>query len=260
MNRMNIRQWINIIAAVATIVTNVLATTLPLNGQNTGAISDRFAVFFVPAGYVFSIWGLIYLGLMGYAIYQALPSQRKNPRLERIGYWFALSCAANIAWLFLWHYEQFPFTIVAMGLLLLSLLVIYLRLGIGRMPSSGLQKWLVELSFSVYLGWISVATIANATSVLDYLHWNSWGVAPELWAVVLLNVAAVLATLMSYSRGDLAYGLVIAWACVGIAVKQEGTQLVAVTAWVATGWILLALVGGTLRSRQRKPLSVLPTK
>ena len=86
MNRMSVRQWVNIIAALATIGMNVLATTLPLNGQNTGAISDRFAVFFVPAGYVFSIWGLIYIGLIGYAIYQALPSQRRNPRLQRIGY------------------------------------------------------------------------------------------------------------------------------------------------------------------------------
>ena len=86
MNRMSVRQWVNIIAALATIGMNVLATTLPLNGQNTGAISDRFAVFFVPAGYVFSIWGLIYIGLVGYAIYQALPSQRRNPRLQRIGY------------------------------------------------------------------------------------------------------------------------------------------------------------------------------
>jgi len=86
MNRMSVRQWVNIIAALATIGMNVLATTLPLNGQNTGAISDRFVVFFVPARYVFSIWGLIYIGLIGYAIYQALPSQRRNPRLQRIGY------------------------------------------------------------------------------------------------------------------------------------------------------------------------------
>lgn len=235
MNRMSVRQWVNIIAALATIGMNVLATTLPLNGQNTGAISDRFVVFFVPARYVFSIWGLIYIGLIGYAIYQALPSQRRNPRLQRIGYWFALSCAANIAWLFLWHYEQFAFTIVAMGILLLSLLVIYLHLGISRTAVSRLEKWLVEVPFSVYLGWISVATIANATNVLDYLHWNSWGIAPELWAVILLNVAAVLATLISFDRGDLAYGLVIAWAFVGIAVKQEGTQLVALAAWVSTG-------------------------
>ena len=122
-----------------------------------------------------------------------------------------------------------------MGILLLSLLVIYLHLEIGRTAISRLEKWLVEVPFSVYLGWISVATIANATNVLDYLHWNSWGIAPELWAVILLNVAAVLATLISFDRGDLAYGLVIAWAFVGIAVKQEGTQLVALAAWVSTG-------------------------
>ena len=99
-----------------------LATALPLNGQTTGEISDRFDVYFVPAGYVFSIWGLIYLALIGYSLYQVLPSQRENPRLRRTGWLYVLSCAANIVWLFLWHYEVFELTIVAMGALLLLLI------------------------------------------------------------------------------------------------------------------------------------------
>ncbi len=115
-----IRQWVNLLAFGATFALNGLANALPLNGQSTGEISDRFQVYFVPAGYVFSIWGLIYLGLGAFAVYQALPAQREAPRLRRIGYLFALSCLANIAWLFLWHYEQFPLTLVAM----LSLLAI----------------------------------------------------------------------------------------------------------------------------------------
>ena len=126
MNKNIIRQIFVILALVAVIVVNGLANALPLNGLQTGEISDRFAVYFVPAGYVFSIWGLIYLALIGYAVFQALPSQRDNPRLQAIGYWFVLSCVANIVWLFLWHYEQFSWTLVAMLALLACLIVIYL--------------------------------------------------------------------------------------------------------------------------------------
>ena len=114
MNRGITRQIFTIIGVIATIIVNALANILPINGQETGAISDRFAIFFVPAGYVFSIWGLIYLGLIGYAIYQALPAQRGNPRLRSIGGIFVLASLANIAWIFLWHYNLFAITLPVM--------------------------------------------------------------------------------------------------------------------------------------------------
>lgn len=172
------RQAFVVLGTIAMIVVNALASALPLNGQTTAEISDRFDVYFVPAGYVFSIWGLIYLGLLAYTIFQALPAQQENPRLRRTGYLYVLSCAANIAWLFLWHYEQFVFSLLAMGILLLLLIAIYLRLGIGRMPVRAVETWLVRVPFSIYLGWITVATVANATDVLDYLNWDGWGSAP----------------------------------------------------------------------------------
>src|SRR4030067_3239189 len=126
-----VRQTIVVLTVAATIIVNILANALPLNNLNTGEISDRFKVSFVPAGYVFSIWGLIYIGLIAYAIFQALPSQRKNPRLRQTGYLVAASGLANIVWLFLWHYEQFPLTLVAMLALLGFLIVTYLRLRTG---------------------------------------------------------------------------------------------------------------------------------
>jgi hypothetical protein len=229
---------------------NGLANALPLNGQTTGEISDRFQVYFVPAGYVFSIWGLIYVGLILYAIYQALPAQRENPRLRATGYLFVLSCLANMAWLFLWHYEVFLLTVVAMGALLLLLIAIYLRLGIGRAAVSTAEKWLVQLPFSIYLGWISVATIANMTSVLDYLNWGGWGISPEIWTVIMLLVGTGLAFGLAFSRGDLAYGLVIIWAYAGIAVKHSGTPFVATAAWIAVGLVVLAVVIGLFLNRR----------
>ena len=191
MKRDTLRQVIAVIAVVATIVVNALANILPFNGQETGAISDRFAIYFVPAGYVFSIWGLIYLGLIAYAIFQALPAQRENPRLRSIGGLFLLSSVANIAWIFLWHYEVFAATLPVMLVLLGSLIAIYLRLGTGLTQVSRAETWMVRVPFSVYLGWITVATVANATQLLYFLGWNGGALGPEVWTVIMLAVADV---------------------------------------------------------------------
>jgi hypothetical protein len=246
-----IRQVVNVLATLMVIVLNVLASALPLNGQTTGEISDRFDVYFVPAGYVFSIWGLIYLALIAFTVYQALPAQRDNPRLRSVGYLYALSCVANVAWLFLWHYEFFELTLLAMVALLLLLITIYLRLGIGRSRVSNAETWLVRVPFSIYLGWITVATIANVTSLLDYLNWGGWGISPEAWAVVMLIAGAVIASAVSIMRGDIAYVLVIVWAFVGIAVKHSDTSIVAVTAIVVAVLVALTLLIGVPRARQR---------
>jgi len=245
-----VRQAVNLLATVVTIAINGLANALPINGQTTGEISDRFRVYFVPAGYVFSIWGLIYLALLAFAVYQALPARRENPYLRRIGYLFALSCAANSAWIFLWHYEFFELTLVAMFVLLLSLIAIYLRLDIGRARVSTTEKWLVHVPFSIYLGWITVATIANVTAVLYYLGWDGWGIRPEMWAVIMLVVGAGIASAVSLSRGDVAYVLVIVWAFVGIAVKHAGTPPVALTAGLMALIMALTLLIGVPRSKQ----------
>jgi benzodiazapine receptor len=253
MNRDSVRQVINVLAVVATLVVNALANALPLNGHLTGAISDQFKVYFVPAGYVFAIWGLIYIGLIAFAIYQALPAQRENPRLRRIGYWFALSCVANIVWLFLWHYEVFVLTIIVMLALLLSLIVIYLRLDIGHRQVTLAGKWCVNIPVSIYLGWITVATIANASDVLDYLNWNGGGITPQVWTIIMLVAGLGLAAAMSFTRGDIAYQMVLVWAFVGIAVKQAGTPLVANAAWVMSGLVVLVLIGGVIFRKGRKP-------
>lgn len=257
MKKDTLRQSVNLLAVIATIVINGLANALPLNGQTTGGISDRFQVYFVPAGYVFSIWGLIYLGLIAFAVYQALPAQRDNPRLRRIGYLFALSCLANIAWLFLWHYEIFPLTLVAMLALLLLLIAIYLRLDIGRARVPTAERWLVHVPFSIYLGWITVATIANVTSLLDYLNWSGWGISPEAWTVIMLVAGVGIASAVSLTRGDVAYMLVIVWAFAGIAVKHAGAPVVATAAWATAALVALMLVAGLLFKKRRAQSSAI---
>ena len=207
----SLRQIAVIVAVLATIIINVLANALPLNGLSTGEISDRFEVFFVPAGYVFSIWGLIYLGLIAYAVFQALPANKDVKSLQDMGWLFVLSCIANIAWLFFWHYEQFILTIFAMLALLLLLIAIYERL------------WGVR----------------QTASLLDFLGWSGWGISDAIWAMIMLIIAAIIGIVVILKRRDSAYGLVLVWAFVGIAIKHAGTATVSLTAWITAGVVFL---------------------
>lgn len=233
MNRDLTRQIAVLIAYIAMVATNVAANALPINGQNTGEISDRFAVYFVPAGFTFAIWLPIYLALGAYAIYQATRGQRASSVQRAVGWPFVVSCVLNIAWIFLWHYNFFPATLIVMVALLLTLIVIYQRLGIGLHTVPPDRFWLIHVPFSLYLGWISVATIANATQVLYYLGWGGWGIAPQVWATIMLAVATGLGALMAFRRRDAIYLLVLVWAFVGIAFAQAGVTPVGAAAWVA---------------------------
>jgi len=201
MNKGTGRQLVNILAVIVTIGINGLANALPLNGQTTGEISDRFQVYFVPAGYVFSIWGLIYIGLVAFAVYQALPVQRENPRLRSIGYMFALSCLANIVWLFLWHYEIFPLTLVAMGALLLLLITIYLRLDINRM--------VIMLTTGVAIA-SAVSLTRGDVAYMLVIMWAFSGIAVKHAATPMVATAAWVTT-----------ALVALMLVVGISVKRR---------------------------------------
>lgn len=247
--KINARQILIVVAVMATIVVNILANALPINGKNTGEISDSFDVFFVPAGYVFSIWGLIYIGLIAFAIYQALPRHASDATLRDISLPFIVSSAANIAWIYLWHYEIFPLTLLAMLVLLASLVIIYLRLDIGRRHVSRAFHWCVHIPFSIYLGWITVATIANATSLLDFLQWQAWGIAPEAWTVIMLAAAVIIGGLVALRRGDVAFLAVLIWAFAGIAIKHDDSNIVSAAAWSAAALTALLAIAGSYRHR-----------
>jgi len=249
MNKDIVRQVIVVIALAATLAVNYLANALPINGQTSAEVANRLPIYFVPANYVFGIWGIIYILLIGYAVYQARPSQRENPQLRRIGYLFVLSSIANSAWLVLFHYEYFPLTMVAMVVVLLSLIGIYLRLGIGKTEVSGAEKWLTNIPFSVYLGWITVATIANASYVLYDTNWDGFGLSGAVWATIMLVVAAAITITIIITRRDIAYTAVIVWALVGIVVKQSGTAPVAITAALMAAAVIGAAVVTSLRAR-----------
>jgi hypothetical protein len=249
------RQYVNLLSVILALTVNILASTLPLNGQNTGEISDQFQVYFVPAGYVFSIWGLIYIGWIAFTIYQLQPSQKKNERLRRLGYLFALSNVANAAWLFCWHYNQFGLSVIVMLALLGLLIASYLRLNVNRSPVQPIEYWSVDVLFSVYLGWITVATVANITDWLYFVEWNGFGIPAQIWAVIMLAIASLLGLAMAILRRDVGYLAVLVWAFVGIAVKQTSAPMVVLSAWIAAGLMLGLAIYSLLRRPANLPFA-----
>lgn len=250
------RAWVNLASVIGTITVNTLANIIPFNGQNTGQISDRFRVYFVPAGYVFAIWGIIYLAWLLFCVYQLLPVNRGKSRFAALGYWFAASGAFNSLWLVCWHYNQFTLSLVVMLALLTTLIISYRRLAVGRTPSGVIERWCVDAPFGLYLGWISVATIANAADVLWLNGWDAWGIAPQVWTAIMLGVATALGAVMVWRRRDVIFPLVLVWAFVGIADRQSGrfalpdADLVIQAAWTAAGAsLLLAVAAVVLRLR-----------
>jgi len=249
MSKDTTRQIVNLLSVILALTVNVLAATLPLNGQNTGEISDRFQVYFVPAGYVFSIWGVIYLGWLAFTIFQLQRSQKESPRLRRLGYLFALSNIFNAAWLFCWHYNRFGLSVLVMLALLGLLIASYLFLDVNRTLVSRFEYWSVDVVFSVYLGWITVATVANVQDWLYSVGWNGFGIPAQTWAVIMLGVASLLGLAMAITRRDAGYLAVLVWAFIGIAVKQTSAPEVITSAWIAA--VLMAALGVLSLFRRR---------
>lgn len=209
----------NIAALVATLIINALSQIIPFNNQTAADIANRIPLFFLPANFTFSIWGVIYTGLIAFTLYQALPSQKENPLVKRIGWWFVVTAIGNSTWLFLFHYNQFALSMVPMVLLLVALLAIHLRLGIGRETVSARDHWLIHVPMSIYLGWISVATIANATYVLYDFGWTD-PASGQLATFVMLAIGAALAAAMVFLRRTPAFAFVVVWAFYGIYARQ----------------------------------------
>jgi translocator protein len=252
-----IRQIVNIVAFVFTLVMNYLSTALPLNGRTPAEISQSLPSYFTPANYAFAIWGLIYAALLGFIVYQSLPAQRQNPHLQRIGYLFALTNLVNGAWILAWHYSYFAVSVIFMAMLLATLIAIYVRLNIGRPSEKGeparslADRLLIHFPFSLYLGWITVATVANFASVLPYYGWNGGPIAAPVWAAIMIVVATIVAGTLLLTRVDFAYAGVIIWALVAIAVAQsEG--VVVTTAVIAAILVTLFAFVGWFRARSQR--------
>ena len=245
-------QAINVVAFAVMIVVNGLAgSTRLLGGVTSADVSDMYPTLVTPAGFTFSIWGVIYTLLLLFTVYQLLPKNRDKPFLQQIGLLFALSSVCNISWLLLWHYEMVTYSLVLMFALLATLIGVYLRLGIGRVAVSLKEMVLVHMPFSVYLGWISIATIANVSVALTAVGWDGWGIEPSTWAVVIICVALLLSLVMLVTRKDIAYSFVVVWALLGIMEKQSENQTIVLASDIGIVLLFVA-VGVTVAGSRLK--------
>lgn len=215
---------LNLIGFVAVVAVNALANILPINGKGTGVLSDQYPNLFVPAALTFSVWALIYILLAIFVVYGLVVAvkgdDKRNGFIGKVNIIFILSCVFNAGWIFTWHYEMLPVSLLLMLGILLSLIAIYLRLGIGKSAAGRLEKTLVHLPFSVYLGWITIATIANVTALLVDINWNGFGLAEHIWAVLVIAVGIGITLAILLSRRDIYYALVVDWALLGILLKR----------------------------------------
>jgi len=265
MSSLRTLQLSNAASTVLMFVINMLASVGLINNTTPGALSDRLPNLFVPSGLTFSIWGVIYVLLFLFVAYPMRGSASRDvgdsAYLGKIGWLFVASNAFNVAWIFAWHYELVALSLVFMILLFVSLLAIYLRLEIGNplKTISLRRKLFYQVPFSVYLGWITVATIANVTALLVSIGIEPYTGLAVVLTVVVITVSTLIATAVLWTRRDIAYSLVIVWALVGIVVKRlDPTYFVELTVATSAGIgaaviliVLAALV--LLRSRPFQP-------
>ena len=226
MKKLNSISIFVLITYLAMIIVNGLANALPINGMITGDISDSYPNLFAPTGITFIIWGVIYLLLAAHTAYQLGLFRKKGEEvktalLKEVGILFSISSLANVAWIFAWHYKNILLSLLVMLIILVCLMLIYVRINKETLTAN--EKVFIRLPFSVYFGWITVATIANATTLLvDKLGSpvNLLGISEVVWTVVILLIGLAIGAFTTFKNRDIPYGLVIVWAYIGILVKH----------------------------------------
>ena len=245
-----------LIAILATLAVNILSNFFPPQGLNIGEIANTILkrVEITPANYAFAIWGLIYLGLIAYGTYQLRPAQRGNPTIRRVDLLLIMACLAQMAWVYLFTLRLFWLSVVAMLGILLPLMGAYLHLEIGRARVSQEQKWLVQVPFSLYLSWISVATIVNIAAALYNSGWSGWGISAAGWTVIMLILGMVIGGIIAMQRTDVAFTLVFVWAYVAIAIRQLNDPVNDPAIWMTAAAAAIALVTLLILGRMRRSM------
>lgn len=229
-------------ALLAMIAFNVLAVTLPLGGRATEEVSAMFSNLFTPAGFTFSIWSVIYAGLVAFTLYQFLPSQANDRVVQRVAVLFIVSCLLNLSWLLAWHFLWIGTSVVLMVLLLLTLIAIYVQVTRRNRDRTLAHKLMVALPFRLYLGWITVATIANVSAFLTAVGWDGGPLSEVSWTLIMMAVTVLLGLIALVSRRDLFYTLVLIWGLSGVAAGQAQETAVLVGGIIAALLLLAAVL------------------
>ncbi|PTT01510.1 hypothetical protein DBR11_07075 [Pedobacter sp. HMWF019] len=245
----------NTAALILTILVNYISNAGMLNGNTMKKISDKYFNYFTPAGYAFSIWGLIYLGLLSFVFYSVrslAKNKDENSVLLKIGWWFVLSCCANSLWVVAWLSDYTGSSVLLMGVLLICLLkiIVNTRMELDAHPFK--MYLFVFWPFALYSGWISVALIANIAAFLTKIHWSGWGISSVTWTMIMICVAGLINIFMIRVRNLREYGIVGIWALVAIAVSNKhasGSIGVVYTCYTVATVLLIFIVISGLKNR-----------
>lgn len=208
------------------VTVNGLANGLPLNGVNTGRLSDELPNLFVPAGVTFAIWGLIYALLLGHVavvLREAFAGDGDATWAPADGWLFSANAAFNGAWIFAWHWRLVPLSLAIMLGILGTLIALVERMHRAGPPAGTVgpvRRFFLRTPIRVYLGWIGIATIANVTAVLVDAGWSGGGLDPRWWTAAVILAGAGIGTALVLLRGAVASGLVVLWAFAGIILKR----------------------------------------
>lgn len=231
---------LNFVSVLAAIFASYYTQAIHLNGNTMQSLSEKYFSLFTPAGYAFSIWGIIYLGLLAfgiYQLYQAFGPKRDLDFLIKSKYWFFIANIANAIWIFAWFYEFTGLSVAIMLLILFSLLKIVVNTNMERWDAPfkiiAFSWWPICL----YSGWIVVATIANISAWLAKFGWIGGFLTEIQWTIVLILIATVINILMIYTRNMREFALVGIWALVAIYVRHSTEILV--IAYTALGCAVL---------------------
>jgi hypothetical protein len=234
----------NSLTLLAVIIVNALGGSGQIAGRNVGEVSRQYDTLFAPAGYAFSIWGIIYLMLFGFAGFQwyALLKKKNDDIIKSTGPFFILANLANIAWMFLWLNEFIGLSVLAMLLLLSSLIALTLRLKLEMWDAPLRILSFVWWPIAVYLGWIIVATVANIAAFLVSLSWEGFLLSPQAWAIIMIAIATAIYLTLIFTRNLREAAVVGIWALIAIAIKQWGNYLEITITAVFAAFILLSAI------------------
>lgn len=236
---------------VFTLFVNFLSNALPLNGKNTAQVSAQYPAYFTPAGHVFSIWGLIYTGLIANLIYYFIAKGKDKEILEKVQKWIVLSNLLNGIWIFAWHYDQIFLSVLLIIGFLLTLIKIYTIIQTETLGQKLTKKFriLVRFPFSLYLGWLSVATVANISALLYFWNWNGFGISGVVWCVIMMIVAGILGLTFVFKNHDAVYPSVIIWAVLGIGAKFSSVPEIVLVANLVAAILAASVIVSFFRKK-----------
>ncbi|MBJ2176440.1 tryptophan-rich sensory protein [Aureibaculum sp. A20] len=260
MNAIKNQQQFSILNSLSVIIAigiNYYSQVYTINGNTIGGLSDKYTNLFTPAGYAFSIWGIIYLGLItfcGFQMYQTFKLKKNNEFINQTGYWFALTNLANAAWVFAWLFENTLLSVGIMLVMLISLTKIILNTNMECYDASKKIIAFYWWPICIYSGWITVATIANITAYLAKIEWNGFGLSEIQWTIIMIIIATILNALMIYKRNMREFALVGVWALIAIYIKQQNEhETIAYTALIGALILLGYVMYHGFKNRKTNP-------